>query len=85
METPPSFIDLADEEAYKKARQRLMCDYCGRKYSRRKPLNEPIEVYSSNRSVKRWICVCKLCLYMIEDYERRRRRSRAQKGAEYII
>jgi hypothetical protein len=71
-ETSPSFIDLADEEAYKKAHERLMCDYCGRKFSRLNRLNKPIQAYSSNRSVSRWIVVCRMCAVMIYLHERKR-------------
>ena len=78
MVTPPRFVNSADAEAYRKACESLICDYCGRQYSRRRPLNEPIEVYSSNRTVKRWIVICKLCAHMIKDYERKRNRTRKQ-------
>jgi hypothetical protein len=71
MVTPLSFIDLQDEEAYELARERLICDYCSYKYSSRKSLNEPIEVYSSQRKVKRWICVCWTCVRAIGSYERK--------------
>jgi hypothetical protein len=69
MVTPPSFVDLSDEEAYEQACRRLICDYCGYEYSSRKPLNEPNEVYSSQRKVKRWVYVCRTCVGTIELYE----------------
>src|SRR5215210_434184 len=73
MVTPQDFLDLADEEAYQQALERLVCDYCGGyKYSNRKPLNEPMEVYSSLRKVKRWICICRTCLRTIAAYERKK-------------
>jgi hypothetical protein len=71
MVTPPIFVDLLDEEAYEQARERLICDYCNYKYSSRKPLHAPIEVYSSQRKVKRWVCICWTCVRAIESYERK--------------
>jgi hypothetical protein len=71
MVTPPSFVDLPDEEAYEQALERLVCDYCGHKYSSRKSLNEPIEVYSSQRKVRRWVRICQTCARKIESYERK--------------
>ena len=72
MKPQPSFIDLADEEAYEKALQRLICDYCGREYSTYASLHDPIEVYSSKRSVKRWIIVCRFCSVLIHLHERKK-------------
>lgn len=82
MVTPPGFIDLSDEEAYEQARERLTCDYCNYKYSSHKSLNEPIEVYSSQRKVKRWVCVCRTCMRAIEAYERKmiRKRNNMESG-----
>jgi hypothetical protein len=82
MVTPPSFVDLSDEEAYEQARVRLICDYCDYKYSSRKPLNEPIEVYSSQRKVKRWVCVCQTCVRTIKAYERKMIRKKIKKETE---
>jgi hypothetical protein len=82
MVTPPIFVDLSDEEAYEQARERLICDYCNLKYSSRKPLNEPIEVYSSQRKVKRWVCVCRTCVRAIESYERKMIRKKSKIEAE---
>ena len=76
MVTPPGFIDLSDEEAYEEASERLTCDYCNYKYFSRKSLNKPIEVYSSQRKVKRWVCVCLTCMRAIESYERKMIRKR---------
>jgi hypothetical protein len=81
---PPKFANLADEEAYKQARSRLFCDYCGNIYSSHKRLNKPIEVYSSNRSVKRWVVVCRMCAVMIYLDERRKGTRRTQ-SANYIF
>lgn len=73
MVTPTSFIDLADAEAYKEALQRSTWDYCGYNYFSRRPLNEPVEVYSSQHKVKRWIVVCRGCLTNILQFEKRTR------------
>ena len=72
MKPQPSFIDLADEEAYEKALQRLICDYCGREYSTYASLHDPLEVYSSKRSVKHWIIVCRFCSVLIHLHERKK-------------
>ena len=85
MGTPPSFVDLSDEEAYEQARERLVCDYCGYKYSNRKSLNEPIEVYSSQRKVKRWVCICRTCVHRIESYERKMIRKKNKMETENCL
>jgi hypothetical protein len=85
MVTPPSFVDLSDEEAYEQARERLVCDYCGHKYSSRKSLNEPIEVYSSQRKVKRWVCMCRTCVHRIESYERKMIRKKDKTETENCL
>ena len=74
MVTPLNFLDLADEEAYQQARERLICHYCDYKYPNSRSLNEPIEVYSSNRSVKRWVVVCRRCARAIVAYNRKMNR-----------
>jgi hypothetical protein len=85
MVTPPSFVDLLDEEAYEQARERLVCDYCGHKYSSRKSLNEPIEVYSSQRKVKCWVCICRTCVHRIESYERKMIRKKNKMETENCL
>ena len=85
MVTPPSFVDLSDEEAYEQARERLFCDYCDHKYSSRKSLNEPIEVYSSQRKVKRWVCICRTCVHRIESYERKMIRKKDRMETENCL
>src|ERR671919_438924 len=71
MVTPPRFVNSADAEAYRKACESLICDYCGYNYFSRRPLNEPVEVYSSQHKIKRWVVVCKLCAVMIYLYGRK--------------
>jgi hypothetical protein len=85
MGTPPSFADLSDEEAYEQARERLVCDYCGYKYSSHQSLNEPIEVYSSQRKVKRWVCICRTCARKIESYERKMIRKKKKMETENCL
>jgi hypothetical protein len=81
---PPRFTNLADEEGYKQACRRVLCDYCGSSYSSPKRLNKPIEVYSSNRSVKRWVVACRMCAVMIYLDEHRKGTRRTQ-TANYIF
>lgn len=82
MVTPPIFVDLPDEEAYEQARERLICDYCNYKYSSRKLLHDPIEIYSSQRRVKRWVCICRTCVHAVESYERKMLRKKNKIATE---
>jgi hypothetical protein len=85
METPPSFIDLADEEAYNQARRRLTCDYCGKNYFCRNRLSKPFEVHSSSRSVKRWVIVCKICAVMIYLHEKKKGTKKTKTGNYFFL
>ena len=84
MVAPPRFVNSADAEAYNKALQRLTCDYCGYNYFSRRRLNEPVEVYSSQRKIKRWVVVCKMCAVMIYLHERKEGPRRTE-TAKYLF